>query len=60
LSVPDYAGAATTPGEYLRESIVDHCTDLVPGYSCDDVPNYGLWMSTDEATRIAAYVEALR
>jgi nitric oxide reductase subunit C len=33
IHVPDYTGTATTPAEYLRESIVNPGVYLVPGYN---------------------------
>jgi len=32
FQAPGYAGSATTPAEYIRESIVSPNTYLVPGY----------------------------
>jgi len=32
IQAPDYAGAATTAGDYIHESIVDPKAYIVPGY----------------------------
>ncbi|MFQ5460831.1 MAG: c-type cytochrome, partial [Anaerolineae bacterium] len=59
LASPGYDGAATTPLDYLRESVVDHCTWVVPGYSCSGVQAYGNWLSPDEVEAVVSAAAAL-
>ena len=55
----DYSGVATTPREYVRESILDHCRDVAPGYSCAGAPDVGLRLGVDEVEALVTYVVQL-
>ena len=56
LADPSYMGKAETVDAYLLEAIIDHCAYVVQGYACDDVPNFGLWLSPEQAQALAIWV----
>jgi len=57
LQAPDYTGAATTPAEYIRESIVNPPAYLVPGY---DSPRQKMVAFTNlSETEVEALVQFL-
>ncbi|HET7009555.1 MAG TPA: cytochrome c [Anaerolineales bacterium] len=56
-----YAGAATTPEQYLLESIVDPNVHLVEGFAARIMPaNFGTRMTAQEAADLIAYMLTLR
>lgn len=59
LQASDYSGSATTPEEYLREAILDHCADTLPGYSCEGAPDVGLRLGPAEFEALVAFVADL-
>lgn len=60
LSDPSYSGAATTPVEYLVESIVDPDAFTVPGYPAGSMPDgYGLLLSVQDVSDLVAYLMAV-
>lgn len=56
---PDYGGGATDGAGYLEEAIVDHCADLVPGYSCVELPDLGLRLSATDADVLVDFLTRL-
>jgi len=56
---PDYTGDAGAARDYLREAIVDHCADTVPGYACVPLPEIGLRLSTVEAGELVDFLMRL-
>ncbi len=59
LADPGYAGQAATPEEYLVEATVDHCRDLIPGYSCAGVPDYGVMLTGDQVSGLVQFLVGL-
>lgn len=55
----DYTGSATDASGYLEEAIVDHCVDLVPSYSCVELPDLGLRLSTTDAVALVDFLTRL-
>ncbi len=55
----DYGGEAETADAYLREAIVDHCADAVPGYACVDLPDIGLRLGEDDVLALVDYLSRL-
>jgi mono/diheme cytochrome c family protein len=53
---PDYRGGATTAEGYVREAIVDHCVDLVPGYGCPEVSGLGIRLTAADAADLTAFL----
>lgn len=66
IASPDYRGKATTPEEFIHESIVDPSAYLVPGpiYSSSGrsfMPdNYGQVLTTEQIDNLVAYLMTLR
>jgi mono/diheme cytochrome c family protein len=56
LEAPDYRGSAETPDDYVREAVLDHCADLVPGYRCPTAPDIGLRRSTEEVADLVRFL----
>lgn len=54
-----YGGEADTATAYLREAIVDHCADAVPGYACVDLPDIGLRLTEDDVADLVDYLGRL-
>ena len=59
LADPRYTGSAATPEAYLREATVDHCRDLLAGYSCPDVSAVELRLGAGEIDRLVRYLAQL-
>jgi nitric oxide reductase subunit C len=59
IESPDYGGLATTPEEYIRESILDHCADVLPGYSCESAPDVGVRLGSDEIDALVEFIMGL-
>lgn len=59
IRAEDYRGSADSPAAYLREAIVDHCLDLVPGYDCVAAPDITLRLSAEEIDRLVGFVSRL-
>jgi hypothetical protein len=57
---PGYRGWAQDARGYLREAIVDHCLDLVPGYDCPAAPYVSLRLSAEEIDRLVEFVGQLQ
>ncbi len=56
---PGYAGSATTAEEYLAEATVDHCRDVLPGYRCDEVPDYGVALTAEAVASLVTFLAGL-
>lgn len=61
IASPAYTGFATDPIGYLREATVDHCVDLVPGftYDCAEVGDVGLRLGEADLERLIDFVRNL-
>jgi mono/diheme cytochrome c family protein len=58
---PDYTGAATTPEQYLLESIVQPQVHIVPGFETIQMPNtYGQTLTAQDAADLIAYLLTLK
>ncbi len=57
---PGYTGKATTPEQYLFESIVDPHVYLVPPYTAVMPPTYGDTLTAQEVADLIAYMESLK
>ena len=49
IAAADYTGDARSAREYLEEAILTHCADIVPGYTCIELPDLGLRLSATDA-----------
>jgi hypothetical protein len=56
---PAYDGTDTSPEGYLRASVLDHCTWVVPGWDCTEAPTVGLWLSSDEVDQIVDFLAGI-
>lgn len=52
----DYGGGATSAEAYLREAIVEHCADTLPGYTCVDMPEIGLRLGSDSLDALVVFL----
>jgi hypothetical protein len=60
LADPEYHGDATTPHDYIYESILSPGTYVVPGYPDQVMPRwYGQKLSAAALDKIAGYLESL-
>jgi hypothetical protein len=61
LTEPDYTGAATTPEQYLLESIVQPQVHIVTGFETIQMPaNYGQTLTAQDAADLIAYLLTLK
>jgi hypothetical protein len=60
LEAADYTGQADSPRDYIRESIVDHCIDTIPGYSCEGAPDVSVRLGTAEIEALVDFVMGLQ
>lgn len=61
LTLPEYTGKATTPEQYLFESIVDPNAYLVSGYASGLMPqNYGATLTDQNMADLIAYLLSLK
>ncbi len=60
LSQPDYTGMATTPEQYLLESIVNPAAYLVPGFQPVMPANYGATLTAQDAADLIAYMLTIK
>lgn len=51
-----YGGAASSAEAYLREAVVDHCVDTLPGYACVDMPEIGLRLGGDSLDALVVFL----
>ncbi|MEJ2706596.1 MAG: cytochrome c [Anaerolineales bacterium] len=56
----DYTGSATTPEQYLLESIVQPGTFVVEGYQNIMPGNYGTSLTSQDAADLIAYLQTLK
>jgi hypothetical protein len=40
----------------VREAVLDHCADLVPGYDCPPAPDIGLRRSAEEVADLVRFL----
>jgi hypothetical protein len=50
------ASGSASAEAYVTASIANHCAYTVPGYDCRQVPEFGLWLGSDEVAALAAWV----
>jgi mono/diheme cytochrome c family protein len=61
ISEPDYTGNATTPEQYLLESIVDPQVHIVSGFDAVQMPStYGQLLTVQDASDLIAYLLTLK
>jgi nitric oxide reductase subunit C len=65
VAAPDYKGAARTPEDYIRESIVNPGAYLVPGVTFSAggqsiMPPYGSVLTPEEIDQLVAYLATFR
>jgi nitric oxide reductase subunit C len=61
ISEADYTGKATTPEQYLLESIVTPNVFIIPGLEANIMPeNYAQWLTPQNAADLIAYLQTLR
>jgi nitric oxide reductase subunit C len=58
LAAPDYQGGARDAETYLREAVLDHCLDPLPGYSCPDLEDLAIRLSVGEVDALLAYLRS--
>ena len=56
LADEGYTGSADDALGYLAEATVDHCTDLLPGYGCQGVPDFGLHLTAEQVDDLVRYM----
>lgn len=59
LNAPDYRGGARDPDTYLREAVLDHCLDPLPGYNCPDLEDLAVRLSVGEVDALVAYLRSV-
>ena len=59
LSAPDYRGGARDPETYLREAVLDHCLDPLPGYSCPDLDDLAIRLSVGDVDALLTYLRSV-
>lgn len=59
LTAPDYRGGARDPETYLREAVLDHCLDPLPGYTCPDLEDLAVRLSVGEVDALLAYLRSV-
>jgi mono/diheme cytochrome c family protein len=59
IAAPDYAGRVDSARAYLREATLDHCLDLVPGYTCPAVPEVGLRLTAGQVDALVDFMAGL-
>ena len=55
----EYSGEAKDAMAYLREAILDHCADPLPGYDCGKAPAVGLRLSERQIDELVGFVATL-
>lgn len=61
ITDPNYTGKATSPEQYLFESVVDPNVYLVSGFSANIMPgNYGSQLTDQDMADIIAYLQTLK
>lgn len=56
IEAPDYRGGARDPETYLREAVLDHCLDPLPGYDCPPLDDLAVRLSVGEVDSLLAYL----
>jgi len=56
ITSDDYKGKAETPAGYIRESIMEPGTYVVPGYPDGLMPNYSNTLSQDDLENLVSYL----
>jgi nitric oxide reductase subunit C len=59
IAAPDYLGGARDPETYLREAVLDHCLDPLPGYTCPDLDDLAVRLSVGEVDALLAYLRSV-
>ncbi len=59
IIAPDYTGGAGSARDYVLESILDHCADTLPGYTCAELPDLGLHLTTADADALVDFLMRL-
>jgi len=59
VQAPDYRGGAGSARDHLRESVIDHCADVTPGYACEQMPELGLRIGTADLDALVGFLMRL-
>lgn len=56
IAAPDYRGGARDADSYLREAVLDHCLDPLPGFSCPPLDDLAVRLSVGEVDSLLAFL----
>lgn len=59
LADPEYGGRAQSAAEYLSEATADHCLDRLPGYRCEEVPDYAVMLTAEQLQSLVQFMSRL-
>lgn len=56
IAAPEYRGGARDADSYLREAVLDHCLDPLPGFTCPPLDDLAVRLSVGEVDSLLAFL----